>query len=319
MSRILGPAIVLTVAVAWGCNGRNAGTAELAEAGAASSAATLDSAPAPSADASASAAAPPPMHHHGLAGSFFRAALEADLTDDEKSAIDKLEEPLGNDPGVHRELAAFHSDLVLFTKAGRMDTAKLQADEAAINKAYAAQQDAQAVALNGLHDALSSEQRKAVVEALRAMQAAHERPPPKPGDTGVTDATARRLERMKSQLVLDADQQRQVAGVLTHDLPAPAAIQAHFDAVKKQMEALFGAFEKDTFDAKKLDVSPLPGKRPSDPMERQARYIGQLLPILRSEQRDRLATMMDHPRMDHGHGGGDSIAEPLDVSEGRGR
>ncbi len=319
MSRILGPAIVLTVAAALGCNGRNAGTAEPPEAGSpSSSAAAVDSAPSSSAVASASAAAPSPVHHRGVVGSFFRAALDADLTEDEKTAVDKLEEPLRSDPGTHREAVAFHTDLVLSTKAGRMDTAKLQADEAAINKAYVAQQDGQASALNGLHDALTPEQRKSVVEALRAMQAAHDRPPPKAGDTSATDAATRRLERMKAQLALDADQQRQVAVVLAReDAPSSAAIQAHFEAAKKQMDALLVAFEKDTFDPKKLDLSPPSGKRASDPMERQARYIGQLLPILRPEQRDRLATMMDHPHVDHGHGAGDSIAEPLEMGEGR--
>ena len=94
---------------------------------------------------------------------------------------------------------------------------------------------------------------------------------------------------MKAQLVLDEDQQKQVAAVLARDAPTPAAIQAHFDAVKKQTEAIASAFEKDTFDAKKVDLSPAPGKKPTDGIDRQVKYVGQLLPILTAGQRDRFA------------------------------
>ena len=320
MRRILGPLLVLNLAAAApsACNGRNAATVAALEAAAPSSSAAADPSAAASADASVSAAPVPPVHHRGIAGQFFRAALEADLTDEEKTAVDKLEEPLRNDPGPRREFAAFHADLVLAAKAGRLDTAKLQADEAAVNKAYVAREEEQTTSLAGLHDALTPEQRKAVVDALRAMQAAHEHPP---SVSGVTEAaTTRRLEHMKMQLGLDADQQRQVAAVLARaDAPTPAAVQARFEASKKQMEVALTAFEREAFDAKKVDLSPFPGRKPSEPLERQARYIGQLLPILRSEQRDRLAALMDHPRVDHGHGAGDSIVEPLEPTDSRGR
>jgi Spy/CpxP family protein refolding chaperone len=248
---------------------------------------------------------------------FFRAALEADLTDDEKTALDKLEEPIRNDPGPHHDAAAFHADLVASTKAGRIENSKLQADEAAFNKGAVAREAEQATALSGLHDALTPEQRKAVVDALRAMQAAHEHPP-STNPSAATDAATRRLERMRVQLNLDADQQKEVGFILARgDAPTPAAVQARFDAGKKQMEAILTAFEKDTFDAKKLDLTSSPGRKPSEPLERQVKYIGQLLPILRPEQRDRFATMMEHPRVDHGHGPSDSIAEPLEWAGGR--
>ena len=84
--------------------------------------------------------------------------------------------------------------------------------------------------------------------------------------------------------------------VLAHDAPTPATIQAHTDATKKQTEAFAAAFEKDTFDAKKLDLSTAPGKKPTDAIDRQIKYLGQLLPILTAGQRDRFAAMMDHPR-----------------------
>ena len=318
MLRVLALVVVTSVPVLLACNGRRAGTVAAPEAEAPSSAVTADAAPS-AAVASASAAPTPPVHHRGIAGLFFRAALEADLTDDEKSALDKLEEPLRNDPVPRHEINAFHADLVASTKAGRLDNAKIQADVAAINKAYAAREDSQAAALSGLHDALTPEQRKTVVDSLRAMQAAHDRPPPSPSAASATDAATRRLERMRLQLGLDADQQRQVFAVLTRgEAPSPAATQVRFEAGRKQIEAVLAAFEKDApLDAKKLDLAP--AKKPSEPMERQAKYIGQLLSILRPEQRDRLAGLMEHPRVDHGHGASDLIVEPLELGDGRGR
>ena len=98
---------------------------------------------------------------------------------------------------------------------------------------------------------------------------------------------------MKSQLVLDQDQQKQVAAVLARSAPTPAAIQAHVDTLKKQTETVATAFESDTFDPKKLDLSPAPGKKVTDPFDREIKYIGQLLPILTPGQRDRFASLMD--------------------------
>jgi Spy/CpxP family protein refolding chaperone len=317
MLRVLAPVLVASVPVLLACNGRSAGTVAAPEAEAPSSAVTADAAPS-GAVASASAAPTPPVHHRGIAGLFFRAALDADLTDDQKSALDKLEEPLRSDSVPHHEINAFHADLVASTKAGRLDNAKIQADLAAINKASAAREDSQAAALSGLHDALTPEQRKTVVDAIRTMQAAHDRPPTSPSAASATDAATRRLERMRLQLGLDDDQQRQVFAVLTRGVASPAAIQARFEAGRKQVEAVVAAFEKDApLDAKKLDLAPV--KKTSEPMERQAKYIGQLLSILRPEQRDRLAGLMEHPRVDHGHGAGETIVEPLELGDGRGR
>jgi len=320
MRRIRTVAAWIVVVAASACNGKNATTASLdAEPGpeaAASSAAEALSVADGGADAALSdAAAPAPVvHHRGLAGVFFRAALEADLTDDERAAIDKIEEPIRSDPGPRHELAAYHSDVAASLKAGRFDMAKLQADEAAYAKAVVARQDEQATALNALHGALTADQRKAVVESLRTSQAAHEHPPGPVGDAGASEWVAHRLERMKSQLVLDLDQQKEVAAVLARSAPPPAsAMQAHFDAMKKQMDALLVAFEKDAFDAKKLDLSATPGKKPTAAMDSQLRYLEQLLPILTAGQRDRLAVSIERPRDARDRGRNEPISEPFEM------
>jgi hypothetical protein len=308
----IGLCVVLAAAA---CNGRNAATAPASDAAVDVAASAAVEAPdaAPSADASAAAAASPSMHIRGLAGAFFRAAQDADLSDDQKTAIAKLEEPLQSDPASHREMSALHADLVASVKEGKMDTAKIAPDEAAVAKVLSAREEEQATAIAGLHDALTPAQRGLVADAVRAVRG---RPPGAP-PAGAADWAAHRLDRMKAQLVLDEDQQKQVAAVLASDAPTTATIQAHFDAVKKQTEAIASAFEKDTFDAKKVDLSPTPGKKPTDGIDRQIKYVGQLLPILTPGQRDRFAGMMEHPR-DRG-GRGDSITEAPDPGGGPGR
>ena len=315
-------AFTVAGASAVACNGKNAANGadaavDAEPAPSASSAAeALSGAPDASAGPSDAAAAPPVVHHRGLAGAFFRAALDTELTDDQKAAIDKLEEPAKNDPGTRHEISAYHADLVASLKMGRFDGAKIQADEATFAKATQARQEEQATALNGLHETLTADQRKAVVEAIRTSQAAHEHAPAAMSDAGASEWTARRLERMKSQLVLDLDQQKEVAALLAKSAPPASSAQAHFDAMKKQMDTLLTAFEKDAFDAKKLDISATPGRKPTEALDRQGKYLEQLLPILTAGQRDRLAASIERPREIRDHGRADSIAEPFDMGGG---
>jgi len=312
MKRILtiGLSVVLATAA---CNGRNAATSVLADAEteAATAAVEVPDA-APGADASASTASgTPPVHRRGLAGMFFRAAQDTELTDDQKASIAKLEEPLQGDLGSHREISALHADLVSGVKDGKIDSTKIAADEAAVAKVLAAREEEQATALGGLHDVLTPAQRGAVADAVRALR---DRPPPAV-PAGAPDWAARRLDHMKAQLVLDEDQQKQVAAVLAHDGPTPATVQAHLEAVKKQTEAIATAFERDTFETKKLDLSAAPGKKVTDPFDRQVKYVAQLLPILTAGQRDRFAALMEHPRDRGPHG--DSITEAPDPGSAR--
>ncbi len=307
--------IGLSLALA-ACNG-HASTAAPADAEpeAAASAVVVEAPDAsPSADASAAAGpAAPSVHRRGFVGMFFKAAQDTDLSDDQKTAIAKLEESLQADPSSHKEMSALHGDLVGSLKEGKMDTAKIAGDEAAVAKVLSAREEEQAAALGSLHDILTPAQRGAVADAVRALR---NRPSPAP-PPGAPDWATRRLDRMKSQLVLDQDQQKEVAAVLARSVPSPAAIQAHADSIKKQTEAVASAFETNTFDAKKIDVSPAPGKKVTDPFDREIKYISQLLPILTPGQRDRFAAIMEHPRDRQGRS--DSITEAPDPSMMPGR
>jgi Spy/CpxP family protein refolding chaperone len=316
MKRISTIGLALSLSAA-ACNSNNASTAVAHDAE--PEAAVVVEAPdaAASAAASASAGASLPLvRRRGLAGSFFRAAQDADLSDDQKTAIAKLEEPLQGEPGPRREMTALHADLVAGVKEGKIDASKIATDEAAVGKMLASREEEQATALAGLHDALTPAQRGLVADAVRA---ARERRPPPPPPADAPDWATRRLEHMKSQLVLDQDQQKQVAAVLARVAPTPAAAQAHYDALKKQTEAVATAFEKDTFDAKKVDLSAAPGKKVTDPFDRQVKYLTLLLPILTPGQRDRFASLMEHPRErgERGQGArGESITEAPDPASG---
>jgi Spy/CpxP family protein refolding chaperone len=317
---LLAPASLLAVALAVACSkSASTGTPDAApdrDAPASSAAEALGGSTDGGTDAAPVDAAPPPVvvhHARGIPGMFFRAAYDLpELTDDEKAAIDKVEDPIkGSESSARHELNNFRLDVASGLKANRFDSAKLQADEAAYAKALAGRQDEQATALNSLHQALTADQRKAVAESLKAAQASHDKPPAPVSDAGASEWAAHRLERMKSQLVLDMDQQKEVAAVLAKNGPPSAStLQSQRDSAKRQVETLIAAFEKDAFDAKKLDLSVAPGRKPTAALEAQVKYLTQLMPVLTAGQRDRLAASIEHPREMKGRT--DSIAEPFE-------
>ena len=55
------------------------------------------------------------------------------------------------------------------------------------------------------------------------------------------------------------------------------------------------AFEKDGFDAKKLDLSMAPGKKAHDMIDQHVQFFSGLLGIVKPEQRDKLAATMERP------------------------
>src|SRR5690606_20901698 len=63
------------------------------------------------------------------------------------------------------------------------------------------------------------------------------------------------------------------------------------EEMKKQTEGLLAAFEKETFDARKLDLGAAKSARA--PIEEQVKLFGLLLPILKPEQRERLAKNLE--------------------------
>src|SRR5687767_11394013 len=92
---------------------------------------------------------------------------------------------------------------------------------------------------------------------------------------------------MTKELDLDAEQQKKVEAALPK--AGKGAPEAREDA-KKRLDAVLTAFEKDGFDAKKL-AAPDP-KHARAPLEQEAQFITAIVPVLKPEQREKLATTM---------------------------
>jgi hypothetical protein len=294
------------------CNNSSSGGSPASNASASVVAMVASSAPAPSATASEKPRGPERgPGHGGVDAVFFNAARDLQLSDVQKSKVAALEGQLRDRETEPRDaMKAFASDLAGQIKAGKIDASKLQPDEAAIDTAMKAMLDKQATALAGLHDALDAGQRKALADAIRAKSAARDAEA-KAHDGGVSDWSARRLERMTNDLGLDAGQQKQVGALLAKQ-PGMAAMH---DDMNKQMDAILTAFQADAFEASKALQATI--KAPHDAMDRQIAFMGQILPLLHADQRDKLAASSAKgggrrgpggmsSDDDEGHGGGGS-------------
>jgi hypothetical protein len=241
--------------------------------------------------------------HGGLASGVFHAARDLDLSPAQQDSLEKIETSLkSDDDGVRSAMKAFRADLVTGIRAGKLDAAKLTADDAVVDKAVAEHLSKEAEALDSLRALLDASQRIALVSSVRAKQAEHESHmtswmSAREADGGAPDWTKRRLDKLTADLGLDAAQQKQASAVLakSSDAPNAAAMQARWDERKKRSEAMLTAFAGDTFDAKKLDLGVLPGKSAHEALDHMAAFFTQLVPILHPDQRDKLATSMDRP------------------------
>jgi Spy/CpxP family protein refolding chaperone len=310
--RSLGCAFVLALTLPIACN-----TSSSSQAPASSSAASASAPSAPTEQASApiaSASVKPPRRgdRGGPAGTLFAAARELTLSDGEKTAIDALEAQRETSDIPTDDLKDVQVDTVAGIRAGKLDTAKLQADFAAFDKTVAARGATEATAVSGLYAALEPAQRKELVTAVRARQAARDAQMNAHDgmDAGAAQWTKRRLARLTEQLGLDAAQQKSVDAILakSEDVTSPSAMHAMGEEGKKRMEAILTAFEGNNFDAavKKLDLTGAPGKTPHEGLEKDTSFLSQLLPILTPEQREKLAVQRERSgprRRPEGHPG----------------
>lgn len=208
------------------------------------------------------------------------------LTDAQKTTIDGLEGQLyDRDPAPRQAMKAFSANLAAQVRAGKIDPAKLKPDQDVYETATKGIVEKQAKALGGLHDALDATQRKAVVDAARARSAAHEAKMAE-HDAGVGEFTARKLQRMTAELGLDAAQQKSVGALIAKEATG-TGIDAMRDDLKKQVEATLTGFETDSFDPQKTFAQTMSMAKAG--MEKQVVFVTQLLPILRPEQREKLA------------------------------
>jgi hypothetical protein len=312
--------MLLPMTLALGCEQNSAPSATGGDATAPSAAMPAP----PSAAVSATRPHAALVRHGGVAASLFAAAHDLTLTDAQKGALDKIDGDLrAADDGVRTAMHGFRSDVQAGVKAGKLDTAKLSADDPSVEKAVADAKDKEAAALDSLHAQLDPAQRTSLVTAARAADADHDRRveawlKAKEADGAAVDWEARRLERLTADLSLDATQQKQAAAILTktNDPPNAAGMQSRWDERVKRRDALFNAFEGATFDAKKADLSAFPTKTPREAIDHVVAFVSQLLPILHPDQRDKLAATLDRPfgahEMPAGAAGGPVARHPID-------
>ena len=327
-------ALAITVSLAFtpSCKDKPAETtavdAAAAPADAAAPTASASAAGSASAAASGSAAPGDRDGRRGMRGGpstmLFEAARALDLKDDQKAKVEAAEKNARAGSGEPAREAMktaskeLHTELVAGIKAGKIDNAKLEPRYAALEKLAAEGHAKEAEALGALHAALDPTQRKAVTASVRTKQAAREAKMARRAgaDGGAADGgaahfqTKRMLGGLTRGLELDAEQEKKVDALVAKDdgkgHPDPAEM-------KKHVEALLTAFEKDTFDAKKLEA--FDAKKARGPMEQETKLLTQLLPILKPEQREKLAAKMEKGPSPHGRRGGFGHSPVLEQQE----
>jgi Spy/CpxP family protein refolding chaperone len=304
--------LAIPVALVIGCKDESAPAPAPTVAATATAEAVKSAAPAPT--ATPTAAADHGKHkgrrRPGIVGAMFHAAHALDLKDAQKATLEKLTTDLHGGGGQMQEMKDYHAALTAQVKAGKIEPAKLDPLQAAAEKAQKANRDKEAEALNGLYALLEPAQRKALVAAVRAKQAARKAPDPAKAEAHAKE----RMEHLTKTLDLDAAQQKKVEPLLAKD--APPANMA--DEMKKHSDAVLTAFEGDGFDAKKLEpAGPPPGK---GMMASHVAFLTALLPLLKPEQREKLAASYEKPHAMHGEHGATAPAggeeEPSDESPG---
>jgi Spy/CpxP family protein refolding chaperone len=258
--------------------------------------------PAPPPPASAEAppkpAAPKITRRPGLVGELFGRARRLALTDEQRSAVDRLDQELWGpqqDEQLKTALKEFVELLIAGVNAGRIDTRKLAPWRAAIEKAAETRREREAAALGELHGVLEPAQRKRLV-ALTRKDHPTARPqrkaakPAKPDPRRGAERSKRRLARVGALLGLDEAQKRRVDAVLARFDPEKSN-QAHAAALAKRRQKLLEVFEQDDPDASQLDL----GAGPRAMLEHRVAFLTALLGVIKANQRAKLARTIERP------------------------
>jgi hypothetical protein len=242
-----------------------------------------------------------PHRHGGIASILFRAARELDLGPPKLEALETIERSLkADDEGIRSAMKAFRFDLVSGIRPGSLASGKIAADDGLIDKAISAHQATEAAALDALHALLEPAERASIVSSIRVRQKDIESRATgwmKEADGGALDWGRRRLDKLSAELALDSDQQRQVASILAKAVGPPTgqAMEQRWAERRQRTDLLLTAFAGEQFEARKLDLSILPGKAPHEAMDRMVAFFAKFLPLLHPDQRDKLASSIDQP------------------------
>jgi Spy/CpxP family protein refolding chaperone len=267
-----------------------------------------EAAPSSSGAASAASSAPVasarpkpanPIRAGGTAGMLLRSIQGLDLTDEQKATMEKIGNDLqtastnDEDGGARGAMRDIHAELVSGTKAGKIDTAKVEAQESALESAARTRRLAEADALNTAHKMLDEKQRKTVafnVRSIEEKRAARFRN--RGRDAGAPSMARLKFEHYTKDLDLDADQQKKVQALYPKDDKNTGDPS---EEARKQLDELLTAFEKSDFDARRFESAEGLKKRLT-PMAETVKFLSQLAPVLKPDQRAKLSEKLDKER-----------------------
>jgi Spy/CpxP family protein refolding chaperone len=264
-----------------------------------------------SASSSASAAPRPPLPSGGPFGAVFQAIESQSLNAEQRAVInkaaaelragDELAKGTDSDAGPRASFRQMQAELAAGVKGGKVDLAKLNEGQSAVERVTKARQAREAEALTKIQRVLTPAQRQNIASSIRTAEEKtasriekhdkHEKRDGGRAEAGRNDAGAPnwarlRLESYVRDLGLDAGQQKSVDALLAKETSLSPRAES-----KAQRDAMLSAFEKDGFDALAFrtdDVQP----RMAAFLD-LASFLAQVVPTLRPEQRDKLATKFE--------------------------
>jgi len=236
------------------------------------------------------------------------ATNDLELSPTQKDRIRALDERHRiNEREVAGAARTLHADLAAQVRAGQGGASKIRADEAGLVSALEAHIAKESDVLNGLHAVLDPSQRRSAAASARAtlgstrskLAASAEQQPGMAHGESPQGVTKRKLDRLTRELDLDAAQQQQVAKWLSE---RSGPMNRDHGAKWRHMDALVTAFEGDTFDAK-TKIPPNIAAEVHEHIDRKVAFLSVLVPILRPEQREKLAANIEkrtfHERDEH--------------------
>jgi Spy/CpxP family protein refolding chaperone len=217
----------------------------------------------------------------------FIAALDAvELKPEQKTTIASIQADL--DKSREPSRAAYQTvvgDLADGVAAAKIDEAKIDVDMGALRESVKETAPAVQSALNRLHQTLTPEQRKKLVEAVRE-RAKTLRQKEANGPTGMGPAVREeRLKALEQDLALTPEQVQKLHDKLDPQLKAQgAAVQDKVAMLGTQLNLLAEGFASDKFDAKQVGVGAYAPDLVVAIGKNRLEYVKTLLPLLTPAQ-----------------------------------
>ena len=218
------------------------------------------------------------------------------LPDVQRIAVRGLEEQL--QASRKQTMIAFEAmrhDVAQQVRAGTIDPAQAQTDESMAVTALQTHVAKEADILNGLHGELDASQRTSAVAAVRAKQSGRTEAQGgaggAPSTTTGEDVARGRVDRLTRDLGLDAAQVQQLESVMGGQ---SATRMMDAEERERRLETILSGFESGTFDARSLlppatQIADMVRQR----TDREVALLTKLVPILRPDQREKLAASIE--------------------------